>query len=80
MTTTITATNMVLAIESGKAVYPCRCGVTHRGDYALTDFLHHECLHEEPLLHIADLPDGTIQMCCPVCGADFTTTAKEMSK
>ena len=79
MDTTTTANNMVLAIENGKVVYPCRCGVTHTGDYALEDYLHHECLHEEPLIHIAtDATSGTIQMCCPVCGADFSTTAKEM--
>jgi len=44
-------------------VYPCRCGVTHEGDYALYDFGHHECFHDETLLDI-----GLGQVICPQCG------------
>lgn len=56
----VTGTNNVtIFIEDGQVVYPCSCGKTHRGDYALEDFIHHNCLHPSPLI---DLGYG------PMCG------------
>lgn len=46
-------------------VYPCRCGVTHVGDYAPEDFNHHNCLHPGPLIMFADLSDIIM---CDECG------------
>lgn len=48
-------------------VYPCRCGVTHRGDYALYAFMHHECFHDDELTWIS-VPDIAM---CPACGKVF---------
>ncbi len=55
--------NYTIQIEDGKQVYPCRCGETHRGDYAIYDYGHHNCDHPSPLLHTGD---G--QLICPECG------------
>ena len=35
----------IIYIEDGEQVYPCRCGETHRGPYALYDYGHHTCFH-----------------------------------
>lgn len=51
--------------ENGEQVFPCRCGETHRGDYAIYEFGHHNCFHEAPLYHNED---GYV---CPECGKDF---------
>lgn len=58
--------NGTLWFEHGEQVYPCRCGETHRGDYAAYEWGHHNCLHEAPLWQIVD--DHYI---CAACGADF---------
>lgn len=53
-------------IEDAQEVYPCRCGETHRGDYGLYDYGHHECLHATDLLLIGDQ-----QALCPDCGRSW---------
>lgn len=52
-------------------VYPCRCGVTHRGDYALYDWAHHNCFHDEPLSRLGD-----DQVMCPSCGEVFDVISR----
>lgn len=53
-------------IADGEQVYPCRCGETHRGDYAAYDYGHHNCLHDCALLWLADRA-----VICPLCGASW---------
>jgi len=62
--------NYTVVIEDGERVYPCRCGETHKGEYALYEFAHHECLHETDLM---GLPAGKnkIQAICPNCGMSW---------
>ena len=45
-------------------VYPCPCGETHRGPYAIYDYGHHTCAHGP--LWLAD--EGAL---CSQCGAGF---------
>lgn len=52
--------------EDGVEVFPCRCGVTHRGEYVTNDFARHECFHKRPL-HI--LPE--VGLICGECGQTF---------
>jgi len=61
-----------VVIEDGEQVYPCRCGETHRGDYAAYTYHHHNCYHREPLVDIGvpDLPVRSYLM-CPSCGEVF---------
>ncbi len=56
----------VLAENGGiePAEYPCRCGVTHTGPYALYDYGHHNCLHNYEMLWL-NFPDTVM---CPGCG------------
>ena len=55
--------------EDGQQVYPCRCGKTHRGVYALYDYMHHECYHTEyPLVWLDDDRDTLL---CGSCGETF---------
>jgi CDGSH-type Zn-finger protein len=49
------STNQTIWIEDGEEVYPCRCGETHRGDYALYTVMHHEHDHDEVFWDIADI-------------------------
>jgi hypothetical protein len=56
-----------LHFENGEQVYPCRCGETHRGDYALYDWGHHNCLHDSGELHAI----AEDQFMCPECGKSF---------
>ena len=60
--------NTAVFLENGQEVYPCRCGQTHRGDYALYDWMHHECFHEADLLRFPVDPDLII---CPDCGMSW---------
>ena len=57
--------------EQAKRVFSCRCGVTHRGDYAVYDFGHHECFHDSALFRLDD--ESAI---CPDCGKMFELEAK----
>mgnify|MGYP001569414341 CR=1 FL=1 len=57
--------------------YPCRCGETHAGDYAIEDWNHHNCDHREwLLLPLPDqLPFRDTDECfavCEECGASGT--------
>lgn len=54
-------------------VFPCRCGATHRGDYAAYDFAHHECFHDSVLSRL-DEESAT----CPDCGKVFELEAEVM--
>lgn len=47
--------------------HPCRCGVDHRGDYAVEDWIAHNCFHDEPLLLTADKE----LLICSQCGQTF---------
>ena len=49
-------------------VYPCRCGGSHRGEYAVEDWNHHNCFHEAPLWAV-DAARG--DYICADCGNDF---------
>ena len=60
------AANETIHLENGERVYPCRCGVTHRGPYAAFDYGHHNCFHDKPLLVLPD-----IDPMCPDCGETF---------
>lgn len=61
--------NQTIHIEDGEQVYPCRCGDTHRGPYALYDFAHHNCFHYAGLIRPDDaMPDYLL---CPECGQSF---------
>lgn len=51
--------------EAGQQVYPCRCGKTHRGDYAYEDWNHHTCFHGPMWLIEED------QIICSQCGASW---------
>mgnify|MGYP001620048011 CR=1 FL=1 len=59
-------TGTTLHFEDGKQVFPCRCGQTHRGPYAVYDYGHHNCLHEAPLWELE--PGWAI---CAACGLTF---------
>ena len=52
-------------------VYPCHCGITHEGPYAIYAFGHHNCDHESPLIAL----DPTY-LICPLCGYTFTLGEK----
>ena len=56
-------------LDSGtlERVYPCRCGETHTGEYAIYDWGHHNCFHDSPLV-VIDAPD---YLMCPDCGKVF---------
>lgn len=57
-------------IVDGKEEWPCRCGEVHRGDYAIYDYGHHNCRHENYDLHWLSNPleDGIWQVICAGCG------------
>ncbi len=62
----LTSDQTTIYIIDGKQAYPCRCGETHRGDYALYDMMHHECFHDCALIWLADRA-----VMCPQCGASW---------
>ena len=59
-----------ITFENGEQVYPCRCQETHRGDYAVYDYAHHNCFHEDELSGFW-LEKDTIQAICPLCGMSW---------
>ena len=74
-----TANNATAHFENGVQVYPCRCGETHRGEYAAYDFGHHACLHESPLIieRLAGAAGGGVDkhlVICPACGKSWQAT------
>ncbi len=58
--------NRTIWVEDGEEVYPCPCGETHRGPYALYDYGHHTCRHGD---EIWDLSEDGIGLLCSQCGA-----------
>lgn len=56
--------------EDGEQVFPCRCGKTHRGDYAAYDYGHHNCFHDAPLREM-DKGHPELGFLCPECGESF---------
>lgn len=68
MSSNASNSNMVAHFENGEQAYPCRCGETHRGEYAAYDYGHHNCFHDAILLFVeSDDPDEGDVM-CPLCG------------
>lgn len=65
--------NSTIHMEEGEQVYPCRCGTTHRGPYAIYDYGHHNCFHDDPLHLIDEEIPGYFM--CPGCGKTFTGEA-----
>ena len=57
------SSNRTTYFEGDEEVWPCRCGKTHRGDYAFEDWNHHTCFHG-PMWLIED-----DQVVCSQCGA-----------
>jgi len=51
--------------EEEQEVFPCRCGETHRGDYAFYDSGHHECFHDGVLWW---LDEAIKHVMCSLCG------------
>ena len=62
-------------LEDGEEVFPCRCGDTHRGPWAIYDYLHHNCYHEEPLVDIGG-EIGISYWACPICGKTWRVEGK----
>lgn len=58
-------------IEDGHEVFPCRCGKTHRGEYAFEDWNHHTCFHGHFWAFQLNDGDGTLYLFCSDCGAAF---------
>lgn len=59
--------NRTQIFEDGQEVFPCRCGVTHKGDYAFEDWNHHNCFHHGPLW----VEEGEDEAMCSQCGEVF---------
>lgn len=64
-----TANNATAHFENGVQVYPCRCGETHRGEYAAYVFDHHECFHAVEM--ILETVAGHPLAICPACGKSW---------
>jgi hypothetical protein len=60
----------------GNEVFPCRCGETHTGDYAVYDHGHHNCFHDAALVDIGK-PEVEGYLMCPQCGKTFWTEEGE---
>jgi hypothetical protein len=58
-----------------EAVFPCRCGATHRGEYALHDWMHHNCFHG-PLYYVP----GEDEAMCSSCGEVFAMHIEQESE
>lgn len=68
--TATASSNYTTFVENGEVVYPCRCGKTHRGDYAIYDYGHHNCFHTAELVDIGN-PEISGYFMCPQCGKTF---------
>jgi hypothetical protein len=71
--------NTLYQIENGERVFPCRCGQTHRGQYAQQDYNQHNCFHDGPIIWLEDYEDKAATMrikewdfMCLDCGKQFT--------
>jgi len=69
--TTGTNSHTMFFDADGNEEFPCRCGETHRGDYALYDYVHHNCFHTEDCLIDIGLPEVEGYLMCPNCGQTF---------
>jgi hypothetical protein len=58
--------------------FPCRCGETHRGDYAFEEWNHHNCFHRSELVDIGRpyLPVRSYLLCMD-CGEVFHVEVKD---
>jgi hypothetical protein len=61
--------------DYGRVGIPCRCGLTHTGDYAEYDYAHCNCLHTDDLLWIGSEDDidsaaksDCVSVICGQCG------------
>jgi len=52
-------------------IYPCRCGETHRGEYAAETYAQHTCFHATALIWL-EYPDEAM---CMGCGKVFAIDA-----
>jgi len=69
------ANQPTIFVEGNKPVFPCRCGQTHRGDYACEDMMKHECLHNCALIRLtADVGY------CPLCGTSWLVKGESMAE
>ena len=58
-----------LTLVDGESVYPCRCGETHTGLYAIYDYMHHNCLHDGPLVYyLREVEPESNEVMCEACG------------
>ena len=73
MSVNASSTTETIHIAGGERIYPCRCGQIHRGTYGATDWNHHNCFHEQPLIsmHALDPEMDEKHYICPTCGKDF---------
>ena len=55
-------------------IYQCRCGETHRGEYAAEDWAHHNCFHGEGL----SVDAGDCEAICPLCGEVFKLVQRRL--
>ena len=74
MTITTSASNHTIWFENGEQVWPCRCGETHRGDYAAYDWIHHNCEHG-PMWVMYD--EALVR--CSGCGAGWETVNTQVT-
>ncbi len=65
------SSNYTRYFENEQEVFPCRCGETHRGDYAAYDYGHHNCFHDAGLLPMDPLRGVEPQVICVECGKVF---------
>lgn len=86
MSATTSSVNETIHIENGERVYPCRCGITHRGDYGFVDWSHHNCFHRGPLLDLGamcgeDMNDTPVRswLICGACGQTFNVEVQGAS-
>jgi hypothetical protein len=72
----VSTDNAIHYFEGGEEVYPCRCGETHRGDYAAYDYAHHNCFHDEFMMLELETPQ---QIVCLYCGKVAALTPEQPS-
>lgn len=49
--------------------HPCRCGETHTGEWAWSEWGRHNCNHNYVLIQHRDLPGNSVD--CPGCGESW---------
>jgi hypothetical protein len=68
MTTVASTATYTHYFEGTQKVFPCRCGQTHRGDYAEEDYTHHTCFHTSALFKLPLIDGVPEQVVCMECG------------